>query len=127
MKRTKLKRISDTGKEKRIQKQQETEGMYSFFYSVWNEREKVDPIDDLRYVICYETGKKMHRAFYRNNSCIYHHCLPKAQYPQYKFTKANILLILPEVHSQIHTNPSKCPKVLEYTNNLIKLHENGEL
>jgi hypothetical protein len=75
--------------------------MHDLFLEIWEERKPVR---------CFETGVLMGEWF-KNNTCCFHHCLEKELFPQYKYEKENIVIILPEVHEQAHNDIDKCPKI----------------
>lgn len=72
-----------------------------FYMEIWDERPHV----------CYETGVILQAPY----KTMFHHCLLKSKYPQFRYTKENILLLHPDVHSMVHSNIDKCPRVKEYT------------
>ena len=76
-----------------------------FFCCCWDDRE-----DDAGAVYCFETGQRMSRGRYRLNSAVYSHILPKETFPEYKFEKWNVKIVLPEAHHQFSINPEKAPK-----------------
>lgn len=84
--------------------------LHSFFKKIWDERE--DPSGNC---YCYETNQLLEGYKYRNNSLCYHHILPKYKYPQFAFEPWNIVILHPDVHSQVETNIDKCPKTKSLT------------
>lgn len=119
-----MRKVSKKQEEINKIKKKETESMHTWFREIWDERE-----DEYGFCYCYETGKPMHRDQYRNITTVYDHVLEKNNnaYPQYKFTKRNIVIILPEVHDQKGINISKTPKIKEYRDRLLSLHDLGKL
>ena len=89
--------------------------MKTLFLQIWDKTEDFEG-----YCYCFETGKKMHRSLYRNNSCCYHHVLEKGRekYRKYKMEEWNIVIVLPEVHNQIHSNINKTPRIKLLTEEL---------
>ena len=124
LKRTPLKKGSK-GLSKSYKPKEKAEGepdMRYWFLEIWDERQ-----DENGYCYCFETGKPMSRNFYRELSTVYDHVLEKSNYEEYKFLKKNIVIILPKVHHQKGTDIDKTPKIKAYRQQLLKLHEKGEL
>ncbi len=119
-----IKKISEKQKLRNKDKAKEAKKLHDLFREIWDERE-----DEGGFCYCYETGTPMHGSTYRNNTLCYDHVLEKGKksYPEYKFLKRNILIILPEVHMLKGRNIDKCPKIKEYRNYLLSLHKKGEL
>lgn len=108
-----IKKVSEKGKVKKEQKKEYTKKQFEFFLEIWKEREH----------ICFETGAYLGKE---PLSTMFHHCLFKSSHPQFALLKENIVLLHPDVHSQVHTDSSKTPKVEEYTKKLkIKLLDNS--
>lgn len=76
-----------------------------YYQEMWDEREHV----------CFETGKPLVGDAL---TLYFHHILPKAKYPQYRYEKWNIVLLHPDVHSQVETFIDKCPRVKALTEHL---------
>lgn len=57
----------------------------------------------------------------------FHHILPKSRFPQYRWCKWNILIVDPEIHMQIELDLDRVPKARQFYDDLLRLHENGEL
>lgn len=108
MKRKPLKKVSEKGLKKKEEKKKLLEKDKEFYLKIWNSRPHV----------CFETGK-----FLGNEPLLtmFHHVLPKAKYPSYRHSEKNIVLLHPDVHNQVETNLSKCPKVAELTSWLLEL------
>ena len=87
--------------------------MAELFLEIWDERKPVR---------CFETGVLMGN-WLRENSCCYHHVLEKELYPEYKYEKWNIIIILPSVHEQVHNDIHKCPKIEQLRKELKEEHE----
>jgi len=102
-KRKGFRKQSEKFREKAIERKQYGEDMMAFFLEIWGEREHV----------CYETGTYLGEE---PNTMFFHHLLFKSKYPEYCFLKENIVLLLPDIHAQMHTDPSKCPKTLQLLN-----------
>jgi len=102
----------------------ETEKLHAFFRNIWDERE-----DEEGYCYCYETGRPMHGSQFRSNSAVYDHVLEKntRAYPQYKFTKKNIIIVHPEIHQQKNQSIENTPKIKAYMEHLLSLHYDGKL
>lgn len=98
--------------------------MHKFFTEIWDSRE-----DEYGYCYCFETDKAMHRSQYRHLSTVYDHVLEKNKgaYPQYAYTKENIITVLPDVHMQKGVDISKTPKIKVYKEKLMELHYLGKL
>lgn len=76
-----------------------------FYLEIWIEREPY----------CFETGE------YLGDEpliTMFHHVLEKSKYPQFRHEKWNVVLLTPDVHSQVHSNIDKCPKVKALTERL---------
>lgn len=79
--------------------------LHSFFKEVWDKRE-----DEQGSCYCYETNVELKGYLFRSNTCCYHHILSKNKYPEYAFEEWNIVILHPEVHSQLEIDIDKCPK-----------------
>jgi hypothetical protein len=119
-----MRRVSPKKREANKLKAEETQRMHNWFREIWDERE-----DEEGYCYCFETGTPMHGSRYRSNTCCYDHVLEKtdSQYPEYKFVKKNIVIILPEVHTLKGSNIDKTPKIKEYRDYLLSLHYSDDL
>lgn len=95
-----------TEEQKQAQKDQ-YEADWNFYMSIWNSM----PIPRR----CFETGKLLPTE---PNLMMFHHCLTKSNYPQFRHKAWNIVVLLPEVHSQVHSDDSKTPRVKKYTETL---------
>lgn len=87
--------------------------MHDFFRNVWDSRE-----DENGDCYCYETGQQLPGYIYRSNTCCYHHILPKGKYPEYSLDEQNIVILHPDVHTQVESNIDKCPRVKELTDKI---------
>lgn len=76
-----------------------------FYTNLWEEREH----------ICFETGKLL---LSEPLTLYFHHILGKSKYPQYRHEKWNIVLLDPDIHSQVETFIDKCPRVKALTEHL---------
>ncbi len=76
----------------------------SFYLQIWEDRPHV----------CFETGIELGKM----NLCMFHHVLPKQTYPEYRHCEWNIVLLHPDVHNQVETDCSKCPRVYKLTKEL---------
>ena len=108
-----IKKYSQKGLEKKKEKTENTKKLHAWFLEVFDKRKNKNG-----FVYCFETGFPMHEDIYKMNSCIYSHCYPKSNFPQYAFEEWNLLLVLPQVHAQWEANREKTPKMLEYFNNI---------
>jgi len=84
--------------EERVSDREEGEKLWALYMRVWNTRPH----------ICEATDKPIHGE---PRSTMFHHVLPKAKYPQYKYEEWNIMLLLPRVHEQAELNIDKTPRV----------------
>lgn len=128
LKRTPLKRksgLKKTSHKKLEQKRSGTLEMQQWFLKLWDEREEW--VENENYVICFETGKKLLRKYYRENSCCYSHILPKSKFPQYRMCNWNLVIVHPDAHSQFETYPEKAQKQYELKKVLLKQHLEGKL
>lgn len=112
-KRKAISKISEKSKTKKEEKKKWLNELHEWELKLWDSLE-----DKNGYVYCYETGKPMHKSIYKENLCVYSHCLPKSKYPQYAMEIWNILIVLPEVHSLWEFNSKKCFKMWTYTEKL---------
>ena len=113
-KSTSIKKISDKQKIKNEEKKEQTKIRQLLFLEIWDEREETDSAGN-KFVRCFETGKRMSRGFYRENSCCYHHCILKSVRPDLDLIKENVVIILPDVHTLTHTDIDKTPKIKDFT------------
>ena len=105
-----MRRVSKKQEERNKEKSRTTLLMQGLFLEIWDSQE-----DEQGYCYCYETGVAMHGSIFRSNSCCYHHLLPKSKYPEFQLLKSNIVILHPDVHSQVERDISRCPKVNELT------------
>lgn len=117
------------------QNKEERTAMFSLFFEIWDNQELFDTATDLevpdhyrglRYVRCYETGKRLKREHFRLLTTCYHHVLEKKSYPQYKLSRENIVILHPDVHLQVHQDIDKTPKVKALREKLLQKHLNEE-
>lgn len=123
-----IKKVSEKQKVKNELKKEQVEKRHQMFLEIWDEREETDSAGN-KFVRCFETGKRMSREFYRENTCVYHHILEKSdsKFPQYDLVKDNIVILHFDVHNQVHTNIDKTPKVKAKYQELLQKHLNNEL
>ena len=57
---------------------------------------------------CIECGRHLGNKYKKWN---FHHCLPKAKYPQFRHEPFNIVLVCLEDHSKAETNLDFAPKI----------------
>lgn len=110
-----IKKVSIQQKEKNVIKKETTKKLHKFFLDLWDER-----ADKNGCIRCFETDIYMSPTIYRENSCCYHHILEKSNpnYKQYALEKWNIVIILPDVHNQVHANIEFTPKIKKLTEKL---------
>ena len=101
---------------KDVEKKERTEKLHRWFLELFDKHCLED--ENGKYVICFESGKKLYEKYYKYNTSIYHHILEKNRYLEYEFEEWNIVFLSPEIHDQVHTNIEKTPKVKEKTNEL---------
>lgn len=109
LKRSPLKKVSEKQRVKNREKAEQTSKLHEWFLSVWDEREEQDSVGN-RFVRCFETGKRLSRGYYRENSCCYSHILPKSKYPEFVMLGSNLVIVHPDAHAQYETFPEKAPK-----------------
>ena len=112
-----INKITTKQKEKSVIKKEKTKVLHQFFLDLWDER-----ADKNGCIRCFETDIYMSPTIYRENSCCYHHILEKSNpnYKQYALEKWNIVIILPDVHNQVHANIEFTPKIKKLTEKLKK-------
>lgn len=99
-----IRKISEKGKIKKELKKELFQNDAAFYLKIWESRPHV----------CYETGKPLGKM----NLCMFHHVLPKQSYEKFRHCEWNIVLLHPDVHNQVETDCSKCPKVYKLTEQL---------
>lgn len=119
-----MRKVSEKQRAKNRDKTARTEQLHRLFREIWDERE-----DEAGNCYCFESGRILPGYIYRGNTCCYDHVLEKNEraYPQYAMVKKNIIIVHPEVHQQKGKNIDKCPKIKEYRDYLLTLHERQEL
>jgi hypothetical protein len=90
---------------KRDEYKGEYSGLTEFYEELWAEREHY----------CFETGKWLGNKFDIRR---FHHVLHKSSYPQYAYSKWNVVILDSDVHELCHSDLDKCPKVKELTEHL---------
>ena len=113
-----MRKISGKQKERNKGKGERTKKLHDLFREIWDERE-----DERGYCYCYETNRELPGFTFRSNTCCFHHLLPKSKYPELEFCKENIVILHPDIHSQVEKDIKKCPKV-EKLLNRVKEHFN---
>lgn len=113
--RKSIRRISTKQLEKNKLKAEQTRELHKWFLSLWDEQQ-----DDSGNCYCYETGRRLSRDVYRENTCCYSHLLPKHKYPEYAKEAWNVVIVHPEAHTQFEMYPEKAPKQQELKQKLIK-------
>lgn len=101
---------------KDIEKRERTKKLHEWFLELFDKHCLED--ENGKYVICFESGKKLYEKYYKYNTSIYHHILEKNRYLEYEFEEWNIVFLSPEIHDQVHVNIDKTPKVKEKTNEI---------
>jgi hypothetical protein len=81
------------------------DNMVEFFLEIWHEREHY----------CFETGKWLGNKM---QITMMHHLLHKSTYPQFAYSKWNVVILSQDIHELAHSNLDKCPKVKELTERL---------
>lgn len=100
-----LKKTSVRAIESRSKEEQDTLEQNIMFENIWR------PLNPWQRV-CYETGRLLLPDENGNPYTTYfHHVLPKSLYPQFRFSPWNIIILAPDVHSQVETSIDLCPKV----------------
>lgn len=97
-----IRKVSDKQKEKNKLKAHSTKELHEWFLKMWDKREENDG-DGNRYVICFESGQKLLRGVYRNNSCCYSHLLPKSKYKELAMVEENLVIVHPMWHEKMNT------------------------
>jgi len=120
-----IKKVSDKQKVKNALKKESTIKRHQLFLEIWEERKK-KTMGGVEFVECFETGKPIYDDW-KENTCIYHHCLLKSTYPQYDLCKENIICVRSDIHTLTHSNIEKTPKIKAETERLYQLHLNGLL
>jgi len=110
-----IKKISEKGKIKKEEKKKWFIELHQFYIDLWDKR-----ADKNGNVKCFETGVLMSHTVYKYNLCCYSHQIPKSQRPDLALNEDNILLVLPDIHSQWEADPTKCPNMYKYTEKLKK-------
>ena len=101
---------------KDVEKRERTKKLHEWFLELFDKHCLED--ENGKYVICFESGKKLYEKYYKYNTSIYHHILEKNRYLEYEFEEWNIVFLSPEIHDQVHVNIDKTPKVKEKTNEI---------
>ena len=101
---------------KDVEKRERTKQLHQWFLELFDKSCLED--ENGKYVVCFESGKKLYEKYYKYNTSIYHHILEKSKYLEYEFEEWNILFLSPEIHDQVHKNIDKTPKVKEKTNEI---------
>ena len=110
-----INRVSEKGKQKTIDKKALIQNDMMFYLEIWSERPKID----------YETNEKIEG---KPKNYHFHHVLEKANYPEYRHKKWNIVLVNKDTHDNCHsTDGSLNPKIHAYRKHLLELHERNEL
>jgi hypothetical protein len=119
-----MRKISEKQIERNKLKVENTKILHKLFLEIWDERE-----DESGYCYCFETNTPMHGSKYRGNTCCYDHVLEKGEnsYPEYSLNKKNIIIILPDIHNNKGRDIDSTPRIKKYREELLKLHEKGEL
>jgi len=85
-----------------------------FYIKIWNKSKKR----------CSVTGRYLGSE---PLFTFFHHILNKARYPEYRHCEWNIIILSPEVHSQVETNIDFVPEVKKMTQELLEKHREGHL
>ena len=103
-----MQKVSEKQKLKNKEKAEKSRKLHEWFLSIWDEREEIE--NGRRFVRCFETGVKLYRETYRQNSCVYSHILPKSRYEEFAMLGSNLVIVHPDAHAQYETFPEKAPK-----------------
>ena len=95
------------------------EELHNWEFALFDEQK-----DEKGCCYCFETGIPMHESIYKHNLCIYSHCYPKQKYPDLAMFKWNLLIVLPEIHSQWELDKNKTPKMKLYFETVCKIEFN---
>lgn len=121
-----IRKVSEKQRKRNIEKAKNTEQLHKLFKEIWDSSE-----DEAGNCYCFESGRVLPGYIYRSNTCCYHHLLPKSKYPQYEMDKENIVILDPDIHTQVEVNIEKCPKVKRLLDELKERYdkciEKGEL
>ena len=98
---------------KDVEKKERTKKLHEWFLELFDKHCLQDKFG--KYVICFETGKKLYEQYYKFNTSIYHHALEKSKFSEFEFEEWNIIFLSPEVHNQVHTDINKTLKVKQKT------------
>lgn len=116
---------------KDIEKKERTKKLHEWFLELFDKRSEKDSFG--KYVICFESGKKLYEQYYKYNTCCYSHYFPKSKYPELAFEEWNLEIVEPEIHAKWEINKDKCPKMYKKFNtelinkNLSLQHENNNI
>lgn len=113
--RKNMRKVSDKQKEKNKKKAEETRKLHDWFLQLWDEREELGfsfrgelQISE-HFVRCFETGRKLSRETFRENTACYSHILAKSKHPELAMVAENVVIVSPESHEQYELNPNKTP------------------
>jgi len=104
---------SEKGKQKAIDKSSLVKSDMVVYMEIWAERPHT----------CFETGVIIQKPMLYN----FHHILEKENYPEYRHSKWNIIILDEKPHTQYHACPGKTPKIEELRASLLELHRNNKL
>jgi len=88
------------------EKQQKTMLLHAFFKQVWDDRE-----NDQGICYCASTGKELKGTHYRSLTTCFHHMYPKNKYPELAMDENNIVILHPDVHTEVEHDEDKHPKI----------------
>ena len=117
LKRSPIKKVSEKQQAKNKEKAEQTKRRFEMFLEIWEERKEEDRLG--YFCRCFETGKKLYEPYYKDSSTIYHHLLLKSKFPEYDLLKENIVILHPSIHTQVHTDIDKTPRVKKATQELL--------
>lgn len=103
--RTALKTSTAKGRKAKKEKADKFPADREFYLEIWEEREHV----------CFSSGEYLGSE---PLTLYFHHCLPKKQYPQYRYCKWNIVILSWSEHTKADNGLNK--KVNEYVETLKK-------
>lgn len=100
--------------------------LHKWFTTLWDKQEIMNHWGK-RYVICFETGRRLSREQYRENWICYSHILRKEKYPEYEQKEWNVKIVTPDSHWKFTNFPEKAKNQYDEFKKLLSLHLKGEL
>jgi hypothetical protein len=112
-KRKGIAKQSEKGKQKAYDKKLLVQNDMAVYMEIWEERPHV----------CFEIGVPILKPMLYN----FHHVLEKENFPEYRHSKWNIIIVDDKPHTQYHTCPGKTPKIEALRAELLEQHRNNTL